>query len=58
MRITLLLACLICTNLIGQELKKKKKTGEIYQEIFTIDKSSKKNKGIISKLIRFQKILW
>ena len=50
MRITLLLACFICTSMMSQSLKKKKKSSLVYQEIFTIDKSSKERQGYYYKI--------
>ena len=50
MRITLLLVCFICTSMMSQDLKKKKKSGLIYQEIFTVDKSTKELQGYYFKI--------
>lgn len=55
MRITVILACFICTSMLGQDLKKKKKTEHVYQEIFTIDKKTKEKQGNYVKINNFSK---
>ncbi|MDX5586036.1 MAG: energy transducer TonB [Aureibaculum sp.] len=55
MKITILFACLICTSMMCQDLKKKKKSGISYQEIFTVDKDSKERQGYYYKINKFSK---
>jgi len=50
MRITLLMVCFICTSMMSQNIKKKKKSGLIYQEVFTFDKNSKERQGYYFKI--------
>jgi len=49
-KITLLLALIICGNMLGQELKEKKSSGLFFKEIYTVDKSSKKRHGQYVKI--------
>lgn len=55
MRLKILLACLICTSMVGQDLKKKKKSSEKYQELYTVDKHSKERQGYYLKLNKISK---
>ena len=55
MRLKILLACLICTSMVGQDLKKKKKSGKNYQELYTVDKHSKERQGYYLKIDKISK---
>ena len=43
----------MCANMTGQQLKKKKNSAYFYEEIYTIDKSSKKKQGDYLKLSKY-----
>ena len=43
----------MCANMTGQQLKKKKNSAYFYEEIYTVDKSSKKKQGDYLKLSKY-----
>jgi len=45
MRFLIILLCLTSVNVLGQTFKKKKNTGTFFEEINTIDKSTKEKQG-------------
>jgi len=49
MRFLIILLCLTSVNALGQTLKKKKNTGTFFEEIYTIDKSTKEKQGYYLK---------